>query len=530
MESPRFHPREWVFVFLAGLAILLAASLPFLSGWLFPAGGAVYTGAAVAAPDYYSYLAKIRQGMNGSWNYQLAFSSQQHPGAPLFLYYLALGRAADWLGLAPPAAYHLARLVNSLLFFAALYAFIGLFSENPRERRYLFFFTALTSGLGWLSLLAGHLTTSDLSIPESNPFYSLLAAAHFPLSAAAVLIFFLLLALPPAGALRRWMTIWLLLALICALLMFLQPFLAAVYLSAGGIYLLAVWRLEGRFPGLIFWRLVVSTAVCASLAVWTWQTLSQDPFLINWQHQNWTPSPPVWDYLLGFGLPLLAAGFGLVWAWRQKQARWWLIFGWILAAAIGLYAPTLLQRRFSLGLHIPIALLGGMGVLRVWASGRSPRRASAVAAVFMILSALTSLLLVIIGWLGVRSGDERVYLSRDEAAALTWLENNAAPLEVASGSDSLNQFIPAFTDLRAVSGHAFETADYLKTAARLEDILSGRLSPTEMAAQLAEWRVSYLIIGPRETRPLAPRWAELPFLSPVFQSGTVTIYRITLNH
>jgi len=255
--------------------------------------------------------------------------------------------------------------------------------------------------------------------------------------------------------------------------------------------------------------------------------VNRDPFLANWQRQNLTASPPVWDYLLGFGLPLLAAGFGAVWAWRQKQAHWWLLFGWILAAALGLYAPTLLQRRLSLGLHIPIALLGGLGVLRVWAARWQPQRKSANAALFLVVSALTSLLLLAVGWLGVRGGDERVYLAPNEAATLAWLDENAAPLQVASGSDSLNQFIPAFTNLRAVSGHEFETVDYLATTARLEALLTGQLSPAELSAQLAEWRVTYLVVGPREARPTAPDWDALPFLTRLHQAGDVTIYRFT---
>ena len=104
---------------IAGTAVLLAlTSAPYLYAYAHaPAGGAF--GGLLANPlDGQTYLAKMAQGAAGDWLFHLPFTSEPHEGAFLYTYYLFLGQIAGRLGIALPAIFHLARLVNSLLFMA----------------------------------------------------------------------------------------------------------------------------------------------------------------------------------------------------------------------------------------------------------------------------------------------------------------------------------------------------------------------------------------------------------------------------
>jgi len=68
-----------------------------------------------------------------------------------------------------------------------VYSLIARVTQDLSERRVAFLFVALSSGLGWLALAAGHQGTSDLFIPESNTLFSLHINPHFPLAVALMI-------------------------------------------------------------------------------------------------------------------------------------------------------------------------------------------------------------------------------------------------------------------------------------------------------------------------------------------------------
>ncbi|NTV37418.1 MAG: hypothetical protein HGA53_10740, partial [Anaerolineaceae bacterium] len=89
----------------------------------------------------------------------------------------------------------------------------------------------------------------------------------------------------------------------------------------------------------------------------------------------------------------------------------------------------------------------------------------------------------------------QVFLTRNEADALHYLDSHSQAGEMALASDEFNAFIPAFTHLRAVSGHKFETVDYEQTELLVNSFFSGGMNDDEMEGQLNTWRVSYIISG-----------------------------------
>ena len=92
-----------------------------------------------------------------------------------------------------------------------------------------------------------------------------------------------------------------------------------------------------------------------------------------WSQQNQTLSPPPIDYLLGYGLLWVFAFFGARQAWRRKSDWDVLLLVWIVVTLPMLYAPFPLQRRLSLGLHVPIGILAAIGLTEI-VRAKWPRR------------------------------------------------------------------------------------------------------------------------------------------------------------
>ena len=96
-----------VWAFLLGMSALCWANLPYLVGYLVADQQTFFSGFFIFERDGFSYLAKVRQGAEGSWLFHLPFTTEPHQGAILYSFYIALGKAARSLGVSMAAACHL---------------------------------------------------------------------------------------------------------------------------------------------------------------------------------------------------------------------------------------------------------------------------------------------------------------------------------------------------------------------------------------------------------------------------------------
>jgi hypothetical protein len=291
----------------------------------------------------------------------------------------------------------------------------------------------------------------------------------------------------------------------------IQPFAPiAVFAILGVTLLLLRWR-DRSWPRSQFWIAVCVGAITAPLLVYLYLATQIDPVLRGWSAQNQTPSPPVIDYVIGYGLLIVLAIPAARSAWRRRSNWDLLLLAWIVVTVPLLYAPFPLQRRWSLGLHVPIGLLAALGLSQmirgVWA-----RR------VIIAATLPTSILLVLVLIGGAVARDPHIYLTTDEYAALTWLHAHAQFDEVVLAAPDTGAFIPAFAGQRVVYGHPYETVDADQKRQMVTDFFEGRNVDALRGA-------NYVLIGPRERALGTPDLAALP-LSEVFRSGTVSVYKV----
>jgi hypothetical protein len=477
-------------LFIAALVVGLSC-LPYVYAYLTMPPDLRFTGLLFNPQDGNSYYAKMLQGARGEWLFHLPFTSEPHEGAFIFTYYLALGHLARLTNLPISLVYHLTRAINGFLLLLTVYGFLTLLITRVAERQLIFLLVATSSGLGWLVGLLGYLAV-DLWVPEAMTFYAILANPHFPLAMALMLVIFGL----GAGSwgqerLPGWVRATLS-GVAALLLAVVQPFcLVTVYsVLAVNLALLAVRR--RRWPWVemgVAAAVIVASAPFLLYDVWV---STVNPALRAWSAQNLTPSPPPWDYALSYGVVFLLAVAGAVWALRRGRDVDLLLVVWIIVNVVLLYLPIPLQRRLVLGLHLPLAMLAGLGLSRVilpWL--RTGRRA--VTAGILSFSALTNLFLLFGAFLAATQHDARLYLSTDEAEGLAWMREHIPPDAVILASPQSGLFIPAWAGQRVVYGHEFETIDAEEKKARVEAFFRG-----VDAAVLSDYGVNYVFVGPRE--------------------------------
>ncbi len=493
--------REWYWVAGVTLALVIASSLPYLVAWIATPEGAHFTGLIFNPTDGNSYIAKMRQGLGGSWVFRLPYTPEPHEGAPVYLFYLFLGHVARWTGLPLIVIYHAARLIGGAAMLVMLYVLAARVSDDVGERRMMFLLAALGSGLGWLVVFFGY-QSADLWVPEAFPVYALLANAHFPLSMGLMMwIADCGLAIAEGKRLeaggkkqgarskrRRRRGLGMILAAVA--LGVIQPFGLVAVFGGLGVMLIARAVRERAVPWQAVGWVVLAGLAALPYPLYMLGAMRADPVLAVWNAQNLTGSPPLWDWALSYGLVLVLAVLGAIAAARQGFDADWLLLGWVGVTLVGMYLPLPLQRRLSLGLGVPLGLLAGVG----WRRAVRPRiragRRGLVQGLVAAFCVLTPIFLVV-GHLAVASD---TYLSGGEWAALAWLRDEGDSDAVVLCSTRMGLFVPAWAGQPVIYGHPFETVNAGERKAQVESFWDGEMSAEERETFLQQNNVEYVLV------------------------------------
>jgi len=430
------------------VVVVLIILLPYLYASWAHSGEFVFGGFLLNPLDGNSYLATMFQGWSGSWKFTLPYSASRGEGAYIFLYYIFLGHLSRWLHISLIVMYHSARVVNSVILLIVLKKFFtGFLNYDSATIWKAFLLASLGSGLGWLffSFLG---ITSDFWVAEAFPFLSMYANPHFPLVLSLVLISIMLAYKTDV----RSRIVCVLTGVFSALILPFGFIIAALSLSA---VVLWDWCEEKRF----YWQRIIWLAI-GGLPVVVNQifVLQSHPILSVWGQQNVTPSAHIVDVIVSFSpaLPLALIGGWIIFQDNDHPGRK-LFICWIVLGFVMMYMPISLQRRFMLGLFIPVVGLALVCINRLEKSGHSIVRRSWW--MVFILSLPTNILILFSGIHGIMTHDPAIYLTFGESEALEWIRSSTAEDALILASPGIGNFLPAHTGRRVIYGHPFETVN-----------------------------------------------------------------------
>jgi len=530
--------------------------VPYALGYALARPGTEFTGIIMNPEDSQSYFAKMLQGYDGNWLYTIPFTAEEH--APAFVggFYLALGHLARWLGLSLDIMWHLARVVADAILFIVTFGFIATLLRDPCARWTAFMLAIFGSGLGWVLFLLNEpywlgAFPVDFKMPEAHLFFSALTFPHVALGTALILVS-LWCMLPTAD--RRPLTVdcgpqtggsyreWLYAVgagLANLVLAIVYPFLIYLVVATISIY----WLMRVVYARRLLWqevvRLLIAFAIPAPLILYYAGTLATNPTFRAWEAQSITLSPPLPHYILAYGVMLLLAALLLF----RKRAGFALLWAWVLAAALLVYAPLNSQRRFVEGVHVPLAILAAGGLFEVvfpwlertrafqWLAMRPRYSIAGLQRFFVVvfLAGMSLSNLYIIASVSVTAALQQPYplfRPRDEIAAVDWLRTNTTRSAVVLGEYETGNYIPARAGNRVVLGHWAETADWQTKFDETERFYGAATDDAWRSAFLARYRVMYVWYGARERALGAFNPERVDYLQRVFENDTVRVYRV----
>lgn len=515
--------------FRRALAISILAALmtavPYLIAQSSVEPDAVFSGFLINPIDGFSYLAKMRQGSTGGWLFHLPYAVDPGEGTLLFTYHIFLGKLVNLTGWAPIFLYHSVRVAASGFMFFLTFLLIKRFVEPASLRWKTYILIVFASGFGWLGLPFGMLA-SDLKIPESIPFYSAYTNAHFPLATALFLGILLLVVNASGITWKRFGSI----ALLSTLLAMVQPF---PFIVLGSVFIVwQIWEVGRKVRENIenlgkalravpWWSFFAIVIGAAPWLVYDFLLTLNHSALSQWNQQNLTPSPPLGEFLLGFGGIIFLAVVGMFKTDTINRRLGRLLIVWSIVQFALLYAPFGLQRRLSLGLFFPLAILAMMALERIVRVDRL----NLVFALLMFLSIPSNLVVIASGLANATSQEGELVMSEDELAGYHWLGREAEDGALVLANLNSGNRIPAFSNTRVLYGHPFETPHADRQEILVQRLLSPEGDQDAVLDEISRLGVRYVFIGPDDLEQGELAW--LGGVQHVFSSGPYSIYELT---
>ncbi|GAB4472226.1 MAG: hypothetical protein Kow0088_06740 [Anaerolineales bacterium] len=517
---------ENVVTYLLLLCFVVLTQAPYLFAYSQSDQMSVFSGFLFNPLDGNTYLSKIRQGWEGNWLFELTYSPENSKPAFLFVFYLLLGHIARVLHWDLIFTFHFARLGATICLFGALKQFFQWVMGEQKKIILALFWVMFGGGLGWLAVLFGGFTP-DFWVAEGYVFLSAFANPHFPLSIALMLWVLTLSSKALEGRGNSWT------ALMGGLVLAnLSPFawiIATITLAA---YIVCTLNSEDPMRKIMMIKRLVFFGLGGSpfLLYQLW-IMRQDVVLGEWNRQNVTPSPTILNFVMGF-LPLGVWSFlGAIRAYKKKDVKELLPLLWIAISVLLVFIPSPLQRRFMIGMYIPLVVLTNNFLHEVFSDQKLERRdAIKLWMTFsLILSFLTNVILLSATFRAILQRDSSIFLYRDETKAYQWLSEHSQSDAVVLASPASGMYIPARTGLRVVYGHPFESIHAQQRMLLIENFYQGKMSPEEQRKFLTDFSIKFILWGYREQEIANPEVLNsLKQTFPIaYHSGKITIFRVS---
>lgn len=466
--------RAWRLPLLTGLVLAIVTAVPYVYGYAVQPSGHVFMGFFFLGDDANTYLAKMRQGFEGSWAWQNRYTTESSPAAYLFMFWIVLGHIAAITNLPLIVVFHLARVAAAFALLAAAWFFICHFIQDRSARRFAFFFCAVGLGMGYVIQALGHpvifgnrTDTLDWRMPELTAFYSILALPHFAWSG----VFAALGAALTLKAIQRG-SLW------------LGVLAGAAWLGQASIHPQMPILMGGATAVALILRpasprgwiaAALAFAIPAPYILYSYLAFVGNPEVQRWTFHSKNALPPE-TFSLFFALApqLLLALTGLPGALRRRTREDLFLIGWLALLAAILYLPNPagdLRRRFLDGIYLPLVVLGAQGMYQtILPRLRSARARRLIPFSYVSFAAVGSAFLILAP-LAVANHPQYT-VTTAEYGGLNWL--NTQPTGRVLAMPGVGLFIPAYSSDTVYVGHYDETFDYTNKTETALNVLIGQ--------------------------------------------------------
>ena len=473
--------KEWQFVLLMSVVMILMTSLPYLLGYLMVGEDMVYNGLhAITAGDipvYYSYISQVK---SGEFFVKNLFTPEPQEIGTFNAWWIIVGLGARIFNLSPILAFHLFRILMVPVFIFSVYIFISYYFEEKLRRKICLIFLLFSSGLGayfspffrlfsyWEDAIP-YRWPLDLWWSEATTFTTLYQTSHFVISITLTIWIFLLMII--AFSKKRFSYV-----ILCGFLTLFyfnfHPYYLPVIFGVLGLYLFTrIIKAQKILWPQVGYLLTVFLISIPSIIYHFW-LIQKSPVIGQRALQNVTLSSGPLFVAIGYGF--LLPGFLLGLFYLLKNKRWshkftFLVL-WFINNLVLLYLPFPFQSRYTQGIHVILTIFTTIGLFEMYNYLKEKIKPTtfdfwinnqALWLIFFIIFFTGSTIFNIgrdIYYFSQKPEDVAMvfYLPKDVVEAMNWLKAQPKPQTVLA-ADITAKFTPSISGQSVYFGHPQET-------------------------------------------------------------------------
>lgn len=493
-------------IILIAIIFLLAISIPYLVSTNYLPKDYHFNGFLLNPIDGHSYLAKMEEGRSGAWLFKLPYSSQPGEGVFLFTYYIFLGHIAGILTLPNIVIFHIVRLINACILFLSVVWFAQDYFGKERS----FFpisFIIFGSGLGWFFLPFGYFG-SDFKIPEIYPFLSSFTNPHFPLAIGLMLVILKLFRMN----IRFKFVIFALLSIILAII---QPFCLIIILGIVGILSLIEWQEISKDRIFSFCSLLIPTLAFGAYLLYI---MKSNSMIREWNSQNLTPTPPIWDLVISLSPIIIPAIAGIFLVFKTNDRKYYPLVIWAVMVFVLAYLPLNLQRRLLIGSYIPVCILGVNGLNVIF--NQTSKIMGIVKKIIFGTALPSNLLLIILATTLVMALNPNMVMKKSLMQSFLWIDQNLPAQSLILCSPDIGLYIPAYSNNRVIYGHPFETANAEQNKRNVESFFT-KMTASEQKIYVETEGIDFIFVNDKSIQ-LTP----IIIGNPVYDENDIKIFPV----
>lgn len=506
------NEKRFLLVVMA-VAITIAA-IPFLYGVIATPSGFTYSGRhAQNTGDYGVYFSQMEQAREGNLLFYNSFTSVPHDRVIFNPFWLTAGWVAAAIG-SIPIAFHLVRLIHIPLLVLVLWYAISFFVSDPRIRK-----AALIGSL-FLGGVFGYAITTDGSI-----FLQTLFSPHLVSSAILLILSIVWMA---KSIEEKKLPLAFYASCTAFVLFWFHPYHIATFAWITLGLCVVAWLRKRIYFSDVVKRLGIVALAAIGPTLYYWWMFRSVSFGSNWLSQSDTLMRVrgIWELPWAFLPFFLLAIFGLYRFYKLKRPHADTIAVWFVVPLIAMCIPVFFRMRMSGLWFVPLIILSLEGVL-FFLEHFSRQKIQKIIYIGLAIVACWSILINgKIFFQSIALYDQKVSLAvvpRSIMDAFRWIRNNTEGSDATLASWYVSGIMPGFTGRSVVGGHGIQTPYEEQIQQAIHDFYSGQT--LDYQNFFKSHNVSYVFFSSYE-RALGSATPWISFVTPIFQEGDVTVYRV----
>lgn len=483
---------HWLFVISFG--VIVVTTIPYMIGFGLESNNYLFSGFIIGVEDGNSYLAKMLIGSSGKWLFTTPYTAYPQKGFFAFFPYILLGKLASnpEMRLQQIQIFHLFRMLGIFFLVYETFKFSREFLGDEKKSYLATFVLIFGGGFGWFGILfpemINHRMPLEFYSPETFGFLAAFSLPHLLFGRALLYKSFRSVIMNHENPESKRKTlinggIWLLLSGV------FQPLnLVIGWIVAGAYWIYKFFSKKKKISELL--PMIIWYIPSLPLLLYNFLSFRFDPVLSSWQSQNVIPSPPIIDYLIAYGLGLIAIGVGYQKKWFNRIKHAEFLFIWILVLPLLIYSPLNIQRRLSEGVWLCFSIFIVYLLLEM--------NSKVLRSILILFVSLPSLLFIFGSINSVLNVSRPIFIPTTLVDVTETIRAHAEINDVVLAPFYESNVLPSFIPVKVLTGHGPESMNNAVIQKKIEKFYQGELESYEVKELIEKFNVRFIVFLNKE--------------------------------